>query len=117
VREVTLYTRAECHLCDDAADMLARLSKQLHFTVLKRDVDTDRDLGRRFNDVVPVVAVGDSVVAEAPVDEVALRLMSATPSAQSAAELVPYSGRRRWAKKARISSRAARVGWPSSSMR
>lgn len=73
VREVSLYTRVDCHLCDYAARMLARLAPALKFTVVKRDIDTDPAPQQRFTDVVPVVAVGDKVVAEAPVDEDALR--------------------------------------------
>lgn len=72
-REVTLYTRAECHLCEEAEAMLARLAPELGSTVTKRDIDADPTLQQRFTDVVPVVAVGDTVVAEAPVDIRVLR--------------------------------------------
>ena len=72
-REVTLYTRAECHLCEEAEAMLTRLAPELGFTIAKRDIDADPALQQRFTDVVPVVAVGETVVAEAPVDQHVLR--------------------------------------------
>jgi glutaredoxin len=72
-QEVTLYTRADCHLCDDAAAMLDQLATALDFTVTKVDIDGDPALTQLFNDVVPVVAVGEQVVAEAPAEIDVLR--------------------------------------------
>jgi thioredoxin reductase (NADPH) len=72
-REITLYTRADCSLCDDTAAELRRLSGALNFSIVERDVDADPDLLARFNDVVPVVAAGERLIAQAPVDFTALR--------------------------------------------
>lgn len=52
--------------------MLTNLAPKLGFKVTKRDIDADPALQQRFTDVVPVIAVGEAVVAAAPVDEVAL---------------------------------------------
>ncbi len=72
-REVVLYTREGCGLCDEAAEMLRTLRAELRFTV--REVDIDRDPGALadYNDVIPVIAVDGRVVSQAPVDEEALR--------------------------------------------
>ncbi len=64
--------------------MLARLAPDLGFTVVKRDIDADPALQQRFTAIVPVVAAGDTVVAEAPVNEDVLR--AALESAFLAAE-------------------------------
>jgi glutaredoxin len=72
-REVTLYTRRQCGLCDETAAALRALSGELRFTIVEVDIDTDAALRERYNDVVPVVAVGERVIAQAPVDEGALR--------------------------------------------
>jgi hypothetical protein len=72
-REVTLYTRRLCGLCDEAAAELRRLAPSLRFTIRELDIDEDAELRARYNDMVPVIAVGDRIVAQAPVDAPALR--------------------------------------------
>jgi thiol-disulfide isomerase/thioredoxin len=71
--EVVLYTRRHCGLCDDVADDLRALQRELRFSVTTVDIDTDDDLRARYSDVVPVVAVAGEVIARAPVDPAALR--------------------------------------------
>jgi hypothetical protein len=86
-REVVLYTRAGCGLCDEAGVMLRALSGELRFTV--REVDIDRDPGAPadYDDAIPVIAVGGRVVSRAPVDQEALRegLAAALASSQQSA--------------------------------
>jgi glutaredoxin len=71
--QVVLYTRRDCHLCDDAAAMLDDLASELRFTITTIDIDTDEAFLARYNDVVPVIVVADKIVAMAPVDRDALR--------------------------------------------
>ena len=72
-REVVLYTREGCGLCDDAAAMLRALSGELRFTLTGVDIDRDPRALADYNDVIPVIAVAGRVVSQAPVDQVALR--------------------------------------------
>ncbi len=60
-------------MCDDAAEMLAALSAKLEFTVTTIDIDTDDAFRARYNDIIPVIVVGDTIVAAAPVDLDGLR--------------------------------------------
>lgn len=54
---VTLYTRAGCHLCDDAKRVLAEAHRRADFDYEERDIDADAELLRLYNDEVPVVAI------------------------------------------------------------
>ena len=72
-RDVVLYTRRVCGLCDDAAAELRRLRDELRFTLTEQDVDDDAALRERYNDVVPVIVVAGEVVAHAPIDVPGLR--------------------------------------------
>ncbi len=72
-REVILYTRKRCGLCDDAATELRRLAPELGFTLAERDIDEDPGLRARYDELVPVVVAGGHVVAEAPIDATRLR--------------------------------------------
>ncbi|MEA2272592.1 MAG: Glutaredoxin-like domain, partial [Solirubrobacteraceae bacterium] len=38
---VTLFGKAECHLCDDALELLERLRDELGFELVERDVEAD----------------------------------------------------------------------------
>jgi len=54
---VTLYTRAGCHLCDDAKRVLADARGRASFDYEEIDIDRDPELVRRYNDEVPVIAI------------------------------------------------------------
>ena len=76
---VTLFTRADCHLCAEAALLLDRLALSLRavqgapFTIDAVDIDADAALTERYGDRVPVVALDGREVAQAPLSEVVLR--------------------------------------------
>ncbi len=72
-REVTLYTRSDCGLCNEAIEELWMLRGPLGFTLVPRNVDDDPALMERYNHIVPVITVGDHVVAHAPIDFANLR--------------------------------------------
>jgi glutaredoxin len=54
---VTLYTRAGCHLCDEAKHVLAEARRRVEFAYEERDIDADDELRRLYNDEVPVVTI------------------------------------------------------------
>lgn len=72
-RDVILYTRVECGLCDDASRVLRPLQRQLGFTLREIDIDRDDALRARFNDLIPVVMVNSRAIAQAPIDADELR--------------------------------------------
>ena len=55
--EVVLYTRAGCHLCDEAKEQLEVLRKTVAFDLREIDIDTNPELQRRYNDEVPVIFI------------------------------------------------------------
>ena len=54
---VTLYTRAECPLCEEMAAAVAAVGAQVPLQVLAVDIQTDPELLRRFGHEVPVLFV------------------------------------------------------------
>jgi glutaredoxin len=68
-----LYTRAGCHLCDDAWQLLARQQSRYGFRLETRDVDAAPELCRAHGDWVPVVTVNGQVRFRGRVNEVLLR--------------------------------------------
>jgi glutaredoxin len=69
VPEVILYTRALCHLCDDARDVLVRHGLKPQSV----DIDADPTLRERYTECVPVVVIDGRERFRGRVDEVLLR--------------------------------------------
>ena len=61
---VTLYTRAGCHLCEEAERVLRREQATAGFGLELVDVDRDPELARRYGVRVPVVAVDGVELSE-----------------------------------------------------
>ena len=57
LRRVTLITRAGCHLCSDAEQILARIQAELGFSLETVDVDGDPALRSEYSDRVPVILI------------------------------------------------------------
>ena len=69
--KITLYTRSECHLCDEAKAAMRR-----HFPNLaidEVDVDTDPELIRQYGEEVPVGYLGGTKVFKFHLDVKRLR--------------------------------------------
>ena len=73
---VTLYTRAGCHLCEEAERVLRREQTATPFQLELVDIDRDPELARRYGVRVPVVAVDgqDLFEYEVPPDLLRARL-------------------------------------------
>src|SRR5216683_6309027 len=54
-RDVTLYTRPGCHLCEEAKAAMAPLLKEFAATMREVNVDKDSVLRERYGNDVPVV--------------------------------------------------------------
>ena len=68
-----MYTRAGCHLCDDAWTLLEVARSRHGFTLAKIDIDADRELAERFGAEVPVVEVNGKVRFRGVVNAVLLQ--------------------------------------------
>lgn len=55
---VTLYSRGDCHLCDQARADLESIKVEIPHKLLEIDVDSDPKLQQEYGFEVPVVAVG-----------------------------------------------------------
>jgi glutaredoxin len=71
---LTLYSRAGCHLCDEARAALERVRARSPFSLHEVDITTDDALHRRYLERIPVVALGDEELFDFFVDEAALEV-------------------------------------------
>jgi glutaredoxin len=65
---VTLYTRAGCHLCDEAKVAMIPLLGRLGGELREVDIDGDANLKAMYNESVPVIFVGADFFARFRVD-------------------------------------------------
>jgi glutaredoxin len=70
---LTLYSKSDCHLCDDARVTLRRLQTELGFVLEERDISTDEALQRAYFERIPVVAVDGEDLWEYFVEEAVVR--------------------------------------------
>jgi len=56
-RQVVVYSRKGCHLCEIVKETLTKLQRRGGFTWHEIDVDSDDQLRRQFTDEVPVVFI------------------------------------------------------------
>lgn len=81
-RNLILYTRAGCHLCEEARDILAQHARWLP-EITEVDIDHDPRLRERFNTCVPVISFDGKVRFRGKVSPALLRrLIEATPAAE-----------------------------------
>jgi hypothetical protein len=55
---LTVYSRADCHLCDEMIEALRSLQGLFQFEIAVLDVDAEPVLARRHGDQVPVLMHG-----------------------------------------------------------
>jgi glutaredoxin len=73
--EVTIYSREQCHLCEEALETVEAVAASVEATVEieEVDVDADPDLAAEYGDRVPYVFVDGRPAFKFRVDESELR--------------------------------------------
>jgi glutaredoxin len=80
MKKVTVYTKPECGLCDEALAVLERVRVRRRFDLDEVDISADAELRRTYGERIPVVAVDGVDVFDYFVDEAVLeKLLDAEP--------------------------------------
>lgn len=66
--KVTFYTKAGCHLCEDARDMLDEIASQTPFELTEIDIRRDLALFEQYRYRIPVVVLNETIVAEGRIE-------------------------------------------------
>ena len=75
--EVTLYSRKDCHLCDEVKEELASLQETVPHKLIVVDIDTDPKLKKLYDTEIPVVVAGP-YKAKAPISRQDLEIILRT---------------------------------------
>jgi glutaredoxin len=69
MRDVLVYGRPGCHLCDDALAALARIAERVAFELRTIDIETDEELFKRYLERIPVIVIDGREAFDLIVDE------------------------------------------------
>jgi 4a-hydroxytetrahydrobiopterin dehydratase len=109
--DVTLYTRRNCPLCEEAKSAMACCDADVRITEI--DIDDDPDLRRRYTDDVPVILIDGAEVFRHRVDPVAFAEVvrgRKAPPALATEKCVPCRGGVPPLKGAELQSLAKELG-------
>jgi len=67
-RDVTLYTRKNCHLCEEAKAAIAPLLREFGAVLCEVNIDDDPVLKERYGRDIPVILIGQRKAAKHRVD-------------------------------------------------
>jgi glutaredoxin len=70
---LTVYSKPDCHLCEDAMAALRSLQQELGFVLQERDITADEALHRAYFERVPVVVVDGEELCDYVVEEALVR--------------------------------------------
>jgi glutaredoxin len=71
--ELTLYTRPDCHLCEEAKSLIAPLIAEFGARLREVNIDSDPQLHERYNLDVPVIFLAGRKIAKHRVDPAQFR--------------------------------------------
>ena len=68
-RQVLVYSRSGCHLCEKAIEKLEEFKKIHNFELKTIDIDSDADLIAKYSEQVPVIFIDGNIHDFFKVDE------------------------------------------------
>src|SRR5258706_14670179 len=66
--QVTFYTKAGCHLCEEARDMLDDIAAQTTFELTEIDIRSDNEIFERYRYRIPVIIIEDDTILEGRIE-------------------------------------------------
>ena len=72
-RDVTIYSRPGCHLCQEAKEQMAPLLKEFGARLTEINIDEDPELRARYDYDVPVIFLGARKAAKHRIDSAQFR--------------------------------------------
>jgi|SRR5579859_1591800 len=71
--KIVFYTKAGCHLCDDARDLLEDLAADTPFELTEIDIRTDMSIFETYRYRVPVIIIDGQTIVEGRISQADLR--------------------------------------------
>lgn len=65
---VTFYTKAGCHLCEDARDLLEELAEETKYTLTEIDIRSDPAVFETYRYRIPVIVINKTTMLEGRIE-------------------------------------------------
>jgi len=66
--QVTFYTKAGCHLCDEAREMLEDIAALTSYELTEVDIRRDPDIFEQYRYRIPVIIIDQETVLEGRIE-------------------------------------------------
>jgi len=66
--EVTFYTKAGCHLCEDARDMLEDIAALTTYMLTEIDIRSEAAIFEQYRYRIPVIIIDDETIIEGRIE-------------------------------------------------
>jgi glutaredoxin len=71
---VTFYTKAGCHLCEDARELLEEIAENTEYTLTEIDIRSDPAVFELYRYRIPVIVVNEKTLLEGRIEAEELAL-------------------------------------------
>ena len=66
--EITFYTKAGCHLCEDAREMLDEIAQKTEYILTEIDIRSDMAVFDMYRYRIPVIVINQETLLEGRID-------------------------------------------------
>ncbi|MCY7362778.1 MAG: glutaredoxin family protein [Ignavibacteria bacterium] len=67
--EIVLYSKNNCHLCDEMKIVLTNLQREYRFKLTEFDIESDNELFAKYREKIPVLTINGKLFAKYRIDE------------------------------------------------
>ena len=71
--KVKIYSKSDCHLCDEAKSVLSKVQQEIPFDFFEVDITSNRELFTEYKEQIPVVFICGKKAFKFRVNEKELR--------------------------------------------
>ncbi len=71
--KVEIYSKSDCHLCDEAKSVLSKVKQEIPFDFFEVDITSNRELFTEYKEQIPVVFICGKKAFKFRVNEKELR--------------------------------------------
>ncbi|HEY3993989.1 MAG TPA: glutaredoxin family protein [Ktedonobacteraceae bacterium] len=65
---VTFYTKAGCHLCEDARELLEEIAEETEYTLTEIDIRSDPAVFELYRYRIPVIKINEEILLEGRIE-------------------------------------------------
>ncbi len=71
--KITIYSKKECHLCDNAKGILQKMQREFPFSLAEIDIEKNSELFKKYKHLIPVIEIDGEIAFNYKINEAELR--------------------------------------------